>query len=146
MGLVRSREGLFCRRDATLIIINLRLVLERNQTQSEPLQLTRLERIAIAHDAGAEAAFKPSHPLGGGAVRERIRHNLSLRLTLQCIVTDGGGGAERGIDVPAFEDAARFIGMERPDTGETVSLQFHADRECIGTGLGRATPGGIDLA
>src|SRR5690606_34141542 len=93
------------------------------------------ERIAGVGVAGVEAGPEPLLALGGGAVGEALRHHIALRLLLQRVVADRAGGIERLFDVARFEHLTLRVGMMRPDTGETVGLQFDLHRDGVGLRL-----------
>src|SRR5689334_18855297 len=68
------------------------------------LKLLRLEGVAAADLAAFQSALEPAHPLRRGAVGKGIGHDIALGLLLQRVVTDRGGGIERGFHVAAFQD------------------------------------------
>ncbi len=47
---------------------------------------------------------------------EGVRHDIALRLPLQTVVADGGGGLQRLIDVAGIEEVALLLRPVRPDT------------------------------
>src|SRR6185295_20191825 len=52
------------------------------------------EGVAVLRAPGIEAALEPAHALRRGAVREGLGHHATLRLLLQAIVADRGGGVQ----------------------------------------------------
>src|SRR5688572_12573203 len=83
-----------------------------------------LERVAGLERAGLEAALEPSHPLLGGSMREALRHHVTLRLLLQAVVADGGGRAQRLVDVARLQDLPHALGVVRPESGIAIRLQL----------------------
>ena len=55
----------------------------------------RFEGVAGAEISGIEALFEPVRSLGGGAVGERFRADMTGGHSLQTIVSDGGRCAQR---------------------------------------------------
>src|SRR5580704_15693788 len=81
------------------------------------------ERVAGCDGTVIQAGFEPVRALLGRAMGERFRTDMAGGHFLQVVITDGGGGAQRGLHVSAFEQAALLSGM-RPDTSKTVCLEF----------------------
>src|SRR3954447_7333895 len=69
-------------------------------------------------------------PLRRGAVRERLGVDPALRLLLDPVIPDRGGGRQALLQVAAFEDAA-VIGRAGPDAGEAIGLELEAHGEGI---------------
>src|SRR6478672_1802792 len=106
---------------------------ENDETSHEwsclELEIGGVESVALAEIAGLISLAEPAGALLGSAVRECIRHDVSLRVALQGVVADGGRGPNSFIDVAGFHDVFDAIGVTSPDTGEEIRLQFQADRE-----------------
>src|SRR4051812_42743365 len=84
-----------------------------------------LERVAVLRRAALEAGAEPLLPLDGRAVRPGLGVHLPLRLLLDAVVADGGGGVERVGDVRLRHvlDQPRLDGVVRPDAGVAVRLE-----------------------
>ena len=62
-------------------------------------------------------------------MREAVGHDITLRLLLQGIVADRGGGVKRVLDIALLEDLEALIGICGPDAGEAIGLQLDADAQ-----------------
>jgi hypothetical protein len=105
------------------------------------LQLPRLEEVVFEHGAdvaGFETFLEPAHALLGGAVSEGVGHDVSLRLFLKPVVSDGVGGSHRLLNIALFEKVFHALGMMGPDAGEVVGLEFEADGEFVVFGFAYA--------
>src|SRR5215469_369584 len=99
---------------------------------ARPQPLGRLrKRIAALNRAPRQATLEPAHALGGGAVRERIRHHIPLGSSLQRVIADRARGAQRGLDITLLEDVLGLIGMIRPYAREAVGLQLELHRQLV---------------
>src|SRR4051812_24222474 len=74
------------------------------------------ERGAGGQVAGLHAGLEPLHALGGGAVGEGLGRDAPLGRLLDTIVTDGGGGVERLLDL-AGADRALLVRRVPPHAG-----------------------------
>ena len=74
-----------------------------------------------------------------------VRHDIALRLFLQTVVADGGGGGERFLQITLFKDLAGLVGMVRPHPGQTIRLQLQTHRELVGLGLADALASRLNL-
>src|ERR1700712_1708875 len=68
--------------------------------QSQP---ARREGVAAADRALAHPGLEPAPPLGGRAVRERVRVDPPGRALLDAVVADSLGGVDRPDDVVAVQ-------------------------------------------
>lgn len=66
---------------------------------------------------------------------EGIGHNVTARLALEIVVTNGARSANRFVDVAGFNDVLDAIGVTRPDSGEEISLQFESHGKPVVFGL-----------
>src|SRR5579863_1284826 len=105
-----------------------------------PLQRTRRERITGRNVAALEPVHEPALALFGCAVRERVRHRVALGLFLQAVVADGRSGLQRFVDVAGIEEIMFLLRTVRPDSRQTVGLQFDAHLDRVGLGLARCGP------
>ena len=60
-------------------------------------------------------------------MRERIRHDASLRLLLQRVIPDCCRRMQRRIDVARIEEMFGSIRAIGPDAREAIRLQFQPD-------------------
>lgn len=67
------------------------------------------------------------HALLGTAVSKGFGLHSPAGLSLQMVVTHGGGGGECLLDIASLQNVELTIRVMRPDAGETVGLQFHPD-------------------
>src|SRR5579884_2775075 len=89
-------------------------------------ELIRLERVAGRDLPRLEALHEPALALRRGAMREGVGHHIALRLPLQAVVADGGGGLQRLVDIAGIEEIAPLLGAIGPDAGKAVGLQLDA--------------------
>jgi hypothetical protein len=61
----------------------------------------------------------------------RLRLHRAAGATLQTVVADRGGCVQALLDVAIFEELSLLTRMVTPDAGETVGLQFDADRQRV---------------
>src|SRR5271168_218799 len=96
-------------------------------TRPPTSELIGRERVARGDRPARVAPAEPAHPLFGRAVRPRVGAHGAGGLALQPVVTHGGRGADRRLDVARLEQVAllRRVG---PDSGEAVGLELEADR------------------
>src|SRR5437867_5294046 len=97
--------------------------------------------VAALHRSLLHAGVEPALPLLGRAMREAVRHHPALRAPLQRIVTDCGGGAQRGLDVTGLQQMPALIGLVRPHAGEAIGLQLDTDLDSVC--FWRAPTGGL---
>lgn len=64
----------------------------------------RRKRVARAQVARFEPAAQPIDPLFAGAVRECLRHHITLSLLLQAIVADRGGRLQSLFEIARFDE------------------------------------------
>ena len=69
------------------------------------------------------------------AVREGIRHDAALGLALDHVVADLAGGIQAFLDVAVLQAVLHLVVEVRPDAGEAVGLQLHADLQRVGLAL-----------
>jgi len=65
-------------------------------------------------------------------VSEGVRYDIPLRLFLYPVVADGAGGRQAFLDIALLQDLPRPVGIVRPDAGEAVGLEFHANLDGVG--------------
>src|SRR5262245_65754158 len=75
------------------------------------------ERIALVEPAALQAPLEPLHALSARAVGERVRRHVALCASLQPIVADRRGGAERLLHVALLQDLPRALRVMRPQAG-----------------------------
>jgi hypothetical protein len=68
-------------------------------------------------------------------VGKRVRDNIALRLLLQAVVTDRGGGSQRLIDIPRIEEIVLLLCAVRPDPGVSVGLKLDTHLKPVHLGL-----------
>src|SRR6185437_5402376 len=95
------------------------------------LQLCRTERIARRHLSLLQPGLEPPLPLRGRAVRERIRHDIALRLLLQTVIADRGRRLQRRLHVARLDRFPALVGMKGPDAGIAIGLQFDANLNAV---------------
>src|SRR5208282_2889116 len=101
------------------------------------LKRARRHRIAGRDLALLETVRKPPLALLGSAVGEGIGYDIALRLLLQAVVTDGGSGLQRLIDIAGIEEIVLLLRPVRPHAGETIGLQFDAHLQAVRLGAAR---------
>src|SRR4051794_27705370 len=97
-----------------------------------------VEGVASLHIAALQPVLKPALALLGGAVRERVRDRIALRLLLQAVIADRGRRAHRGFDIARLDRLPSLVGLRGPDAGEAVGLQLDFHLEMIGVRLAHA--------
>src|SRR5256885_424177 len=86
---------------------------------------------SIASDASRiEAALEPPHALLRRPVRERLRNDATLRLLLQTVVADRGGGIQCFLQIALVELIHR-AGVMAPDASVAIRLELHAHRDAV---------------
>ena len=96
-----------------------------------------------------EAGHEPALALLRGAVGEAVGHHVALRLPLQRVVADRGGGAQRGFDVAGLDERRLSLASQRsfswlaqtPARQSACSSTLHLDL----VGLGLAAGGALQL-
>ena len=79
------------------------------------------ERVTGLDIAGFQPSREPLCALLRGAVRERIRDYHAARLSLETIISDCGGGAQRRLDVARLQYTL-LLGKMAPNPGQTIRL------------------------
>src|SRR5919106_5597703 len=57
-------------------------------------------------------------------MRKRLRYDMPLRLLLQSVVADGGGGIQRFLHVAGLQQLILLAGVVAPDARQAVGLQL----------------------
>ncbi len=65
------------------------------------------------------------------SVDKGFRRDVSAGLLLQAVVADRGGSVQALLDVARLENVAYTVGVISPDAGETIGLEFDADRQLV---------------
>ena len=66
---------------------------------------------------------------------ERVRHDVTLRPTLQPVVANCRGRLHGGLDVASFEKLPLWSAWRAPGPGKAVGLQLGANLQLIGRGV-----------
>ena len=64
-------------------------------------------------------------------MRKRVRHDITLTLSLQPVIANGGRRLHRRLHIPRFDKPPLFLGMVGPYAGKTISLQLNPDLKLI---------------
>jgi hypothetical protein len=102
-------------------------------------ELLDAEGIATRDLSRFQAGHEPTRALCRRAVRECIRHDVTLRLSLQSIVANSRRCLHCSFDIASLNKLPFFLRPVRPNAGETICLQLHPDLHAIGVGLAHAT-------
>src|SRR5262249_29707389 len=83
--------------------------------------------------------FQPSHepalPLRRRAVGKSIRHDVTARLLLKTIIADRRCGLHRRLDIARLDRIPALVRIVRPNSGETIGLQFDPHLDPVGLDL-----------
>ena len=66
---------------------------------------------------------------------ECIGHNVTLRLSLQSIIPDGGCRLQCRVHISWFNEFPLCLASVGPHAGKTIGLQLHSDLQAVGLGL-----------
>lgn len=66
---------------------------------------------------------------------EGIGHNVTLRLSLQSIIPDGGCRLQCGVHISWFNEVPLCVASVSPDASKAIGLQLNADLQTVGLGL-----------
>src|SRR5262245_1274827 len=91
----------------------------------------RRKCVAALRRSLLHAGVEPALALLGCAMCEAIRHHPALRAPLQRVVTDRGGGAQRGLDVAGLQQMPALVGLVRPHACEAIGLQLDPDLDAV---------------
>src|ERR1700751_371113 len=64
-----------------------------------------------------------------------VRNDVTLRLSLQSIITDRGRGLHGCLNVTWLDKLPFLLGAICPDAGQAVRLQFYTDLQAVGLRL-----------
>ena len=109
---------------------------------SQGSQLGCGKGVAAPHLARMEAGIEPALAVLGAAVRKGIGNDIAvaLRLALERIVANRGGGAQRRLDVARLDKRWLALAepilvlLRRPEAGEAIGLQLHLHLDVVGGG------------
>jgi len=60
-------------------------------------------------------------------MRETVRHDITLRLFLDAVIPDRGGGIQAFFNIAGFQNVSFLVGLMRPHAREAIRLQFEHD-------------------
>jgi hypothetical protein len=93
----------------------------------DDLKLRSAKSVAVIDVVGLITFSEPGDPLLGNAMSEWVRHDIAVGLAFQFIIANRARGAQRFLDIAAFDDMLDPVGMMRPDDGdmEPIPFPFH---------------------
>ena len=98
-------------------------------------ELLSTKCIAARDISRFQAGREPSRTLCRSAVGEGIGHNVTLRLSLQSIIPDGGCRLQCKVHVSRFNEVSLCVASVSPDASKAIGLQLNADLQTVGLGL-----------
>ena len=109
------------------------------------LEFASGEGVPLSDIAGLVSFAEPTGALGGSAMRERVRDDVSLGAALQGIVTDGARSPHRFIDVAALHDVLCPVGVTCPDSRQKIRLKLQPHRKLVVFGFADPAARGLNL-